>query len=156
MRIGKANVSASSLIDAHTARLHRALSCAVFDATSWRAPRSGGRRAPKGLIPFGNPQCEKVAPLSLCSSFRKMIHLQTLRARVQKTRAHFGANIFAFDFPAARDGCRRLLYVDKRCLLVFAFAARRASNGKTIACLQQKQNLWILFRKGCKYHNAFW
>ena len=100
MRIGEANVSASSLIDAHTARLHRALSCAVFDATSWRAPRSGGRRAPKGLIPFGNPQCEKVAPLSLCSSFRKMIHLQTLRARVQKTRAHFRAR------PLALPVCR--------------------------------------------------
>ena len=27
----------------------------VLDATSWRAPRSGGRRAPKGLMPFGFP-----------------------------------------------------------------------------------------------------
>jgi len=68
----------------------------LFYATSWRAPRSGGRRAPKGRMPFGNPQCEKGAALSLCLSFRKNIHLQPLRARVKETRAHFMAKALAF------------------------------------------------------------
>jgi hypothetical protein len=31
-------------------------------------------------MPFGNPQCEKVAALSLCSSFRKNMQIQTLRS----------------------------------------------------------------------------
>ena len=60
----------------------------VLDATSWRAPRSGGRRAPKGLMPFGNPQREKVAPLSLCSFFREGVHIQILRCRLKGKRQH--------------------------------------------------------------------
>ena len=57
-------------------------------ATSWHAPRSGGRRAPKGLIPFGNPQCVFVgAALSLRATRRKSLHLQRLRARL-KERPH--------------------------------------------------------------------
>ena len=79
VRIGKANVSASSLIDAHTARLHRALSCAVFDATSWRAPRSGGRRTPRDLIPLGSPQRANDAALPLRSCLREGEHIQLLR-----------------------------------------------------------------------------
>ena len=42
--------------------------------------RIGEEKAPRGLIPLGTPQCEKVAALSLCSSFRKSEHLQLLRA----------------------------------------------------------------------------
>jgi len=41
-------------------------------------------RQPKGLVPFGNPQCEKVAALSLCSSFRKSRQFQRLRLQVKK------------------------------------------------------------------------
>ena len=61
---------------------------AVLDATSWPAPRSGGRSAPKGLIPFGNPQCEKVAALSLCSFFRKSKQFQRSRLQVKETCKH--------------------------------------------------------------------
>ena len=31
-------------------------------------------------MPFGNPQREKVATLSLCSSFREVLQIQTLRS----------------------------------------------------------------------------
>ena len=67
---------------------HNALAVPAFGATSWHAPRSGGRRAPKGLMPFGFPQREKVAALSLCSSFREALHLQLLRARLKESHAH--------------------------------------------------------------------
>ena len=49
-----------------------------FDATSWHAPRSGGRRAPRGLIPFGFPQREKDVALPLHSVFREELQLQVL------------------------------------------------------------------------------
>ena len=42
-----------------------------FDATSCYAARSGGRNAPKGLMPFGFPQCEKVATLRFAHLFAK-------------------------------------------------------------------------------------
>jgi hypothetical protein len=53
--------------------------CAVY-TTSWRAPRSGGRRAPRGLIPLGFPQREKDVALPLHSFFREVLQLQVLRA----------------------------------------------------------------------------
>ena len=62
----------------------------VLDATSWHAPRSGGRKAPRGLIPLGFPRCEKVATLPLCSSFRKNIRFQRLRGQVKETCPHPG------------------------------------------------------------------
>jgi len=66
-------------------------------ATSWRAPRSGGRRAPKGLEPFGNPQCVFVgATLPLRATRRKSLHLQILRARLKESRAHLKAKALAF------------------------------------------------------------
>ena len=58
------------------------------EATSWHAPRSGGRNAPRDLMSLGTPQCEKVAALSLCSSFRKSIHLQRLCLQVKETCKH--------------------------------------------------------------------
>jgi hypothetical protein len=39
---------------------------------------------PKGLMPFGFPQCEKVAALSLCSSFRENKQIQILRWRFDR------------------------------------------------------------------------
>ena len=65
-------------------------------ATSWHAPRSGGRKAPRGLIPLGFPRCEKVATLPLCSSFRKNIRFQRLRGQVKETCPHCKAKVFAF------------------------------------------------------------
>jgi len=50
--------------------------------------RTNQESGPKGLIPFGNPQCEKDAALSLCLSFRKSLLLQRLCLQVKKTCKH--------------------------------------------------------------------
>ncbi|MBE6620385.1 MAG: hypothetical protein E7625_03365 [Ruminococcaceae bacterium] len=91
---GAPQVLCSCLHDARVQRVNKtwhllaksdiAARCA-FNATSWHAPRSGGRRAPKGLEPFGTPQCVFVgAALSLRATRRKITHLQCLRLQVKK------------------------------------------------------------------------
>jgi hypothetical protein len=67
-------------------RLCRAVRRAVkvLDATSWHAPRSGARSAPKGLMPFGIPERANVAALSLRSYLREGEHIQTLRPHFDK------------------------------------------------------------------------
>ena len=48
-------------------------------------------------FPLGSPlQREKVAALALCSSFREVIKIQILRARVKETRTHLRAKFFEF------------------------------------------------------------
>ena len=42
----------------------------------------------RGLIPLRTPQREKVVTLSLHSSFREVLHLQILRARLKESRTH--------------------------------------------------------------------
>ena len=60
----------------------------------------------RGLIPLRTPEREKVAALSLCSSFREVLKIQHLRARVKETRTHLRAEILSFS-PTARDGLWR-------------------------------------------------
>jgi hypothetical protein len=68
----------------------------LFAKREHRASHGRKHCGPRGLIPLGTPECEKVAPLSLCSSFRKGKHLQLLRARLKESRAHLRARALAF------------------------------------------------------------
>jgi hypothetical protein len=62
-------------------RYRRALSGLFLDATSWPAPRSGGRRAPKALPLESVCARANVVSLSLHSFLRGNEHIQTLRWR---------------------------------------------------------------------------
>ena len=65
---------------AHTAsRVLAGRLCSFFLVRERMNQESG----PKGLMPFGNPQREMVASLSLCSSFREDKQIQTLRWRLE-------------------------------------------------------------------------
>ena len=75
--------------DAHTALRARSLCClCLFFALPQRI---GEEKALRGLMPLRTPQREKVASLSLCSSFREVEHLQLLRVRLKESRTH-GSN----------------------------------------------------------------
>ena len=50
--------------------------------------RTNQERGPRDLMSLGTLQREKVAALSLCSSFREVLHLQLLRARLKESRTH--------------------------------------------------------------------
>ena len=73
--------------------------CAVlfFDAISLSLNKEMAKEnQPRGLIPLGTPEREKVAALSLCSSFREVLKIQHLRARVKETRTHPRAKLLEF------------------------------------------------------------
>jgi hypothetical protein len=73
--------------------------CENLGATSWHAPRSGGRRAPKGLIPFGFPQ-----DLFLGRSFggyqKTSLHLQSSRNKIQRFHISACAEMREFYSPS--------------------------------------------------------
>ena len=81
-----------------------ALRCAVFDATSWYAPRSGGRKAPRGLIPLGTPQD---LPLSLSfGSYQKACwRLRVLRRRSQSPASYCKQTIVSHFIPCRASTC---------------------------------------------------
>ena len=79
----------------HTAHFVRAdlyrQGCSFFAARQ----RTNQENAPKGLIPFGNPQRVFVgAALSLRATRREDVIFQRLYVRVKETRTHFRAKIF--------------------------------------------------------------
>ena len=72
--------------DAHTASRVR---CTAMDVLSLSLNKERTKEnQPRGLIPLGTPERKKVAPLSLCSSFREVMQPQLLRLRVEGTRKH--------------------------------------------------------------------
>jgi hypothetical protein len=62
--------------------------CADFDAILCLVAKNGEEKTPRGLIPLGTPECEKVVTLSLHSSFHKNKQIQRLRLQVKKTCKH--------------------------------------------------------------------
>jgi len=64
----------------------------------------------RGLIPLRTPQREKVVTLLLHSSFREVLHLQLLRARLKESRTHGSCSDFAF----AKDDNFCLVPCDRR------------------------------------------
>ena len=87
----------------------RAALCRFWDATSWRAPRSGTRNA-SGRSLRNLPWCarkRRCAARPLCSCWRGVLKIQLLRSHLKAKCEQLRAKIFAFRFclKFCEQGC---------------------------------------------------
>ena len=131
--------------------------CAYIGAILCLVAKNGEEKTLRGK-PLRTPQRVLVgATLPLRATRREGTQLQRLRARLKKRpRSLEGKNPHVSLSPPRVMAAAIYCTKEQMFFSSLTFEARRGVKQVAFACLQQKQNLWILFRKRCKCDNAFW